>query len=866
MSAQTFTRDYSNASTTYQLKMNFQEQSWGDVYLDVEVINKGTSSINVRNAKVIFSSDATPSLVNFFPNGKISYPTVSFTQAPDGNQILNTLTIGLPDGSWVDDMLGPDESFKFRADLKTVTSSVSDIADTVRFYLENEEPSLFTDVTTTISGNDATAVTINYKNTVSNTTVTKTTSSSVTASLRVDQQHQVWVNDFVIGTTRYASKYPESSPLSFTPSSTNNTIAIPFIKSVISTENVTVNVTGLPGGASTSITLQHNDISGSDKNAQISNGTTTISQVLVGTYSISVGSYTDNANNLVYTPQFNNSINVTTGGTNTITVSYTSASIHEFAVKGFPKYLSHGTITNAAAAFDDSFKNSPLSSIFKYSGLDGAGDRGKIPNMTPTKNTIEQARRLEANQNGQVILPVMVHYTANASGGGSLEAIKDLDENQNLYYHYRNLIQEIKVMLSYEDAAHPNPGAFVISPDLIGAIQQDVVFGNDHNIRTMNIKVNEEIQRAFQDENLSTSGLPTFASNLKGYFQSVNFLIHHVGECKIPFGYQQNVWAAGSARWVFEGAGEFNDPVSEAIEVADFMNDLELYTGDWKPDFIAFDRYERDCFGPAAVQNYAWTAKHWDKYLVFCKEIAERIGNAPIMLWQIPGGHMATTDEVLTNYSVSLHSSASAPFFLGDSRIGTNLNTIRQDIKNISLLPHYQANNVGELLADDNGYDWGTSNLQRLANMNVFSILWGGGSTTGVGPIGTNGDDDGWLAQKITDYYNGPLVYKTIAVPPYQDAAFCQNGATSTTKNGEDPFDFKMFPIPANRYLSIKSKALGSDFYVSIYDMYGKKVKQSKTLKGNTINVSSLAKGAYIIRVHPKNDTRKIVTKMFYKN
>ena len=33
------------------------------------------------------------------------------------------------------------------------------------------------------------------------------------------------------------------------------------------------------------------------------------------------------------------------------------------------------------------------------------------------------------------------------------------------------------------------------------------------------------------------------------------------------------------------------------------MNELELYKGEWKPDFIAFDRYERDCFPPRMKVN-----------------------------------------------------------------------------------------------------------------------------------------------------------------------------------------------------------------------------------------------------------------------
>lgn len=862
--SQTFVRNYSNASTTYQLKMEFQEQSWGDVYLDVEVTNKGTSNLNIRNSKVIFLSDMKASLVNFFTNGKISYPTTVLNQILDGSQHINTLTIGLPNESWVDNTLGVNESFKFRIDLKTVTTSYVNIANSVQFFLENEEPSLFTDIITSISGNEINEVIVSFRNTVTNKISTEIITSSSTNSLKVDQKYNIWSKSFAKGTTKYVSQYTKESPLNFIPSKNNNTVVIPFTKEAIASSSLKVLVNGLPIGISTELSLKNNELEGVDKTQQIVNGNVNIPDVLVGSYTVNVATYSDTVNNLVYTPKHTASVAIVLGGNNVISINYESTSVHEFTVKGFPKYLSHGTITNASEAFDDNFKNSPLSVIFKYSGLDGAGDRGKIPDMTPTKNTIEQARRLEASQGGRVILPVMVHYTANASGGGSLEAIKDMEENQNLYYHYRNLIQEIKVILSYEDDKHPNPGAFVISPDLIGAIQQDVAFGNDHDIRTMLIKVNEEINKAFTDEGLSTQSIPVFTNNLKGYFQSINFLIYHVGECKIPFGYQQNVWAGGSARWVYEGAGEFNSPVDEAIEIATFMNELELYTGEWKPDFIAFDRYERDCFGPAAIQNYAWTARHWDKYLVFCKEISERIGNVPIMLWQIPGGHMATKSEVTTNYNVAQHSSAAAPYFLGDDRIGTNINKIKDELRNIPLtLTHYQASSIGEHLMNDNGYDWGTSNLQRLANMNVFSILWGGGSTTGVGSIGTNGDDDKWLANKIKAYYENPPVFKTTSIPVYSKGSFCSNINTgSEVKTNE--FKVTLFPSPIEDYLQIKSSEIDDEIEIVIFDVFGTELNRFKKIENSILDVSNLLKGIYLVKIYSTRK-EKSITKMIYK-
>lgn len=378
----------------------------------------------------------------------------------------------------------------------------------------------------------------------------------------------------------------------------------------------------------------------------------------------------------------------------------------------------------------------------------------------------------------------------------------------------------------------------------------------------MQIDVNEDILQAFQEEGIDTNSLPTFTEDLKGYFQSVNYIIRFVGECKIPFGYQENVWAGGSALWVFENANEANDAVSEAIPVAEFINSLELYTGEWKPDFIAFDRYERDCFGPDAILNYAWGAKHWDKYLTFCKEIAERIGDIPIMLWQIPAGHMVTTDETITNYSISGHSSAAAPFFLGDNRIGTDLNNIHPDVRNIPLTSgHYNASSVGELLSKDGGYDWSTSNLQRLADMKVFSILWGGGSTTGIAAIGTNGDDDGWMADKITSYYDN-VVYNTNAASTYNVSNFCN--VLSVDEFNTDSPDIHLYPIPVSDKLYSSQTTSFNEYTIAIYDITGRTI-HNVSITDSFIDVSGLINGVYFIKIMPKNSKGEAKTMRFIK-
>ncbi len=855
---QSYTRTHTVGSNSYELQITFDTQSWGEVYLDIVLKNTGATDLDIRNSVLRYLASHASEYRSIDPNGNVSFPNVTIDHQSQGNQTINSVLLSLSSEESVDNIIATNETISLNLNLKTVdASSFEAIADDMRFYPESEVPQLFVDVTTSVMNNDNVSVTITYENLVSSSTSQVTTSNNTTTSLRADQEYHIWATDFISGSSYYTSQYSEASPLSFTPSLSNTNVSVSFTKSVANVSSVTITASGLPNDASVPVTLNgSNNISYS---ATISNGNTTIDNVLVASYTVSVGTHT--GNNLLYSPQYGNALDVTDGGSNTLAVTYTSSSLFPFSVSGFPEYLSHGTITSASASIDGNF-NSPLDVIFKYSGIDGAGDRGKIPSMIPAQNTVEQARRLESNQSGRKVLPVMVHYTANASGGGSLEAIKDLDENQNLYFHYRNLIQEIKTLLSYEDADHPVPGAFVISPDLIGAIQQDVIFGNHHDITTMQIDVNEDILQAFQDENIDTSTLPTFGEDLKGYFQSINYLIRFVGECKIPFGYQENVWAGGSALWVFENANEANDAVSEAIPVADFINDLELYTGEWKPDFIAFDRYERDCFGPDAILNYAWGAKHWDKYLTFCKEIAERIGDIPIMLWQIPAGHMVTTDETTTNYSISGHSSAAAPYFLGDDRIGTNLNNIHPDVRNIPLTSgHYDANSVGELLSKDGGYDWSTSNLQRLADMKVFSILWGGGSTTGIAAIGTNGDDDGWMANKITAYYDN-VVYNTNAAPTYSTSNFCN--VLSVDEFDTNETDIQLYPIPVSDKLYSSQATSFKTYTIAIYDVTGRTINNIN-VSDSFIDVSGLINGVYFIKITPKNSKGESKTMRFIK-
>lgn len=95
------------------------------------------------------------------------------------------------------------------------------------------------------------------------------------------------------------------------------------------------------------------------------------------------------------------------------------------------------------------------------------------------------------------------------------------------------------------------------------------------------------------------------------------------------------------------------------------------------------------------------------------------------MIWQIPGGHMPTQDEGNTLINVD-HEASGGSYFMGDARIGTDINNVRTGLLDKQLNPttYNGASNVRELLEKDSGYDWSHVAMQDLPKSNVFALLW----------------------------------------------------------------------------------------------------------------------------------------------
>ncbi|UAT42882.1 hypothetical protein GUI12_01785 [Anaplasmataceae bacterium AB001_6] len=432
-------------------------------------------------------------------------------------------------------------------------------------------------------------------------------------------------------------------------------------------------------------------------------------------------------------------------------------------VKGWPDRLAFGGVTNNASYVSDKYKTTkcPIDALFKYAGINGGGDRGLVlnPLTLPTHDTIRQCSDLSEYQDSK-IMPVMVIYTCELSGG-----ISDYDfEINNLKKHYMNLLSECCVAQSYKNNSNLNPATFIINPDFLGMIQQNTAYNStiQNWFKKGSISVNETLQAALLNHDYQNtlidyynyikpaeSDIPMFTDDIYGYIASLNWLIKQYSP-DVPFGWQINVWQTGSAYWVYD-----NENIAAEIgnKVISFLKEMQVYEGNYAPDFIVFDKYERDEFGSDALPSYAWSATHWKRYVEFTKVVSDGI-NTPSMLWQIPGSHAPTIedgDEII----ISQHAGSGGMFFLGDARIGTDINKIHHKLLDIFLRNYpapYKAENIRGLFLNDNGYDWSQNQLNNAIEANAFSILWGGGSTTSVVSINQGSDD--WLLNKIKEYYN----------------------------------------------------------------------------------------------------------------
>lgn len=587
-------------------------------------------------------------------------------------------------------------------------------------------------------------------------------------------------------------------PSSIVAQKGQNAATIGVTSSPIPTGKVDVNIIGLPPNQPTSLFFTN----------LVNQNTLTFNNVLngfheyvlpVGNYNLSAQVIFANGNRYGVNPI---TLTVQPNATTTANLQFIATPVK--GVNGWPNYIAMGAVTDDSTSVTNSLKTRPVDAIFKYAGFGGNGDPGQIIYPIFTMQTADQAKTLttyyQQNNTFRLVKPVMVVYTAQMSGGVSYT---DFEFN-NLVMHYINLIMESQKIQSYKTTDNPFPGSIVLNPDLLGMVQQQnlipalnsaiskvslqkalqtaVCFAT-HTITTpygQNLNYDQLFQaiRSQTTDNWSAMSIwdqykmryfndcmanptvppsiiiPNFTNDFPGWVESTNWLIRQLAP-NVTFGWQENLWATGTANWVHANYDSVTLKTKFADPTVATINAAHAYSGTYRPDFIVFDKYEMDTIPSAVSVGYLYNARDWSNVLSYAKNISESLGSVPVMLWQIPGSHLQVNNDIDTRTG---RASTEPDYFFADA---TNpLPNLKSYISTITLpTAIYGYSNIVTYLSMDElgnvgNYTWQTQHLQKAADAHVFSILWGGGNTTSVSSYPS--DDNGWLANRIINYYKNP--------------------------------------------------------------------------------------------------------------
>ncbi|KAL6904062.1 hypothetical protein GGI43DRAFT_421544 [Trichoderma evansii] len=389
----------------------------------------------------------------------------------------------------------------------------------------------------------------------------------------------------------------------------------------------------------------------------------------------------------------------------------------ELTVKGFPDHLSFGALVDLTPNNVKDIAAARVSSIFKYAGIDGAGDKNVfLTDDTATRRTIQLARDVEKElADGSKILPVMISYTCNLSLGGIYDQLKD---TKGLTRSLANLILALNIATSTIDDDHPVPAGFIVNADFLGE-------GQKENLTDFAMPVREPLQGALDHWEIEAEIPDSITDTFAGYTLAVNWLIRTVAP-SVTFGWQVNIWGGGTSTWIYNSGPDNNDPFVEANKTAEYIKKLGTYDDKNAPDFLAIDRYEADDWTQRAyINGYFYGPYEWRRFYDFVRDVSIPASHAPLV-----------TDAVSSDY------------LLGDADVNSDYHNINPTVLSLQLnATLIKANTAAEPAYLD------------FPLRGIFAVLLGGGSTTGV--ISTVGNAGPWVINRLSAYADNPASQST---------------------------------------------------------------------------------------------------------
>jgi hypothetical protein len=338
----------------------------------------------------------------------------------------------------------------------------------------------------------------------------------------------------------------------------------------------------------------------------------------------------------------------------------------------------------------------------------------------------------------------MISYTVNLSLGDS---DKLLQSASGLEHSFGNLI--LSMQLAKKASQKEVPVGYIVNPDFLGDNQQA------GRTPEYSMPVVEPLTKALAYRKVDAVVPSTVTNTLAGYAQAVNWLVRTVAP-EATFGWQANLWGVGSSAWIYD-KNDNTVSVVNAKNTAAYIKALGVYDGVYAPDFLAIDRYEADDFTQRAYANsYCYGPREWARFYDFVRTVALEL-RVPVMPWQIPASRIPrTADDTVTPGSLEPdHWGTGGTYIFGDPGIGSDLENIHPVVRDIQPGALVQQESVESLFKSAEPFDLGVPTWGDFPLRGIFSVLLGGGSTTGVvTSIGTTGK---WTQERISEYMADPI-------------------------------------------------------------------------------------------------------------
>ncbi|KAI1454206.1 putative hydroxymethyltransferase [Annulohypoxylon moriforme] len=585
----------------------------------------------------------------------------------------------------------------------------------------------------------------------------------------VDSSNATWLNEFLgLNSTKNLRRLPTSGSVDISAQITLNNTKYSVVKTVqlsnkliqvsineddIKTENidttgfvdlpvkVQTDVTGSNGTIAVRLTSTSKDVIYTQKVSVASGSTNFDKPVAPGDYTVKATGFIEDST--VYAVQAPDTLTVNSDGSTILQLTTRKGA--NLAVKGFPDVLSFGGISNLADLSGSDFVAANAYSIFKYAGYNGAGDSDQfLEDDQDTVKTIKLAETV-AGELGHPVLPVMISYTVNLSLGDTYGKLQDGD---GLMHSFGNLI--LSMDLAKSTGKQTVPVGYIVNPDFLGECQKGpsgIAIKPEYDM-----PVRKPLQDALTYRKIDAEVPDAVTDTLKGYVIAVNWLVRTVCP-KATFGWQVNLWGVGQSEWVYTKDNP-TGPADKAKETAEYIKTLEVYSGEYRPDFLAIDRYEADDFTQRAyVNGYCYGPYEWGRFYDFCGALSLEL-QVPVMPWQIPASRIPARTESVADLETEQWGSGGTYIF-GDPKIGSDYHNIHPKILEITPAALTKHPSVEDIFASAQPFDLSRPAYEDFPLRGIFAVLLGGGATTGIiKTIGTTGE---WTQKQVSGYMNNPV-------------------------------------------------------------------------------------------------------------